>query len=147
MQRFNALLVILTTIVFATGCKEEKGPAAVQGINPTTTSVASYTVKSHSFQRKVEFPATVLARQQVTLMPKVPGDILKIYVAEGDKVAIRVTWRGTHKGEFMGIAPTGNKIEMTNTLIFRIAVGKLAENWATIDELRLMQQLGVIPKQ
>ena len=68
-------------------------------------------------------------------------------VAEGDKVAIRVTWRGTHKGEFMGIAPTGNKIKMTNTLIFRIAVGKLAENWATIDELRMMQQLGAIPSQ
>ena len=68
-------------------------------------------------------------------------------VAEGDKVAIRVTWRGTHKSEFMGIAPTGNKIETTNTPIFRIADGKLAENWATIDELRLMQQLGVIPKQ
>jgi len=68
-------------------------------------------------------------------------------VAEGDRVAIRVTWRGTHKGDFMNIAPTGNKIEMTNTLIFRIAVDKLAENWATIDELRMMQQLGVIPKQ
>jgi len=68
-------------------------------------------------------------------------------VAEGDRVAIRVTWRGTHKGEFMSIAPTGNKIKMTNTLIFRIAVDKLAENWATIDELRLMQQLGVIPTQ
>ena len=68
-------------------------------------------------------------------------------VAEGDKAAIRVTWRGTHKGEFMSIAPTGNKIEMTNTLIFRIAVDKLAENWATVDELCLMQQLGAIPKQ
>ncbi len=68
-------------------------------------------------------------------------------VAEGDKVAIRVTWRGTHKGEFIGIAPTGKQIEMTNTLIFRIAVGKLAENWATIDELRMMQQLGAIPSQ
>ena len=68
-------------------------------------------------------------------------------VAEGDKVAVRVTWRATHKGEFMGITPTGKQIEMTNTLIFRIADGKLVENWATIDELRLMRQLGVIPEQ
>jgi predicted ester cyclase len=66
-------------------------------------------------------------------------------VAEGDKVAIRVTWRGTHKGEFMGIPPKGNKIEMTNTAIFRIAEGKLAEDWATVDELRFMQQIGAIP--
>jgi predicted ester cyclase len=68
-------------------------------------------------------------------------------VAEGDRVAFRVTHRGTHKGDFMGIAPTGNKIEMTNTAIFRIAGGKCAECWATMDELRLMQQLGAIPKQ
>lgn len=68
-------------------------------------------------------------------------------VAEGDKVVVRVNWKGTHKGEFMGIAPTGNKIDMTNALIFRIAVGKLAENWATLDDLRLMQQLGAIPSQ
>ena len=66
-------------------------------------------------------------------------------VAEGDKVAIRVTWRMTHKGEFMGIAPTENKIEMTNTLIFRIAFGKLVENWATVDEMSLWQQLGFLP--
>ncbi len=68
-------------------------------------------------------------------------------VAEGDKVAFRVTHRGTHKGDFMGIAPTGNKIEMTNTAIFRIAGGKLAECWPTMDNLRVMQQLGAIPKQ
>ena len=68
-------------------------------------------------------------------------------LAEGDRVAIRVIWRGTHKGDFMGIAPTGNKIEMTNTAIFRIADGKWAETWATTDDLRLIQQLGVIPKQ
>jgi steroid delta-isomerase-like uncharacterized protein len=67
-------------------------------------------------------------------------------VAENDKVAIRVTWRGTHKNQFMGIPATGNKIEITNTAIFRIAGGKLAENWATTDDMRLMRQLGVIPK-
>ena len=68
-------------------------------------------------------------------------------VAEGDKVAIRVTWRGTHRSDFSGITPTGNKIEMTNTAIFRIASGKVVENWATTESLRFLQQLGVIPKQ
>ena len=66
-------------------------------------------------------------------------------VAEGDKVAIREIVTGTHKGEFMGIAPTGNKVETINTCIIRIAGGKLVESWCTLDELRLMQQLGVIP--
>jgi steroid delta-isomerase-like uncharacterized protein len=68
-------------------------------------------------------------------------------VAEGDKVAARVTWRGTHQGNFIGIPPTGKKFEMTNTAIFRIDDGKWAETWATVDNLGLLQQLGVIPKQ
>ena len=67
-------------------------------------------------------------------------------VAEGDKVAVLMTSRGTHKGEFLGIPPTGNKIEMRNTCIIRIANGKLAEWWGTLDGLSVMQQLGVIPK-
>jgi predicted ester cyclase len=68
-------------------------------------------------------------------------------VAEGDKVFIRVTLRGTHQGEFMGIAPTGNKINITNANLIKIIAGKWAEFWNTSDRLRLMQQLGVIPKQ
>ncbi len=68
-------------------------------------------------------------------------------IGEGDKVAFRVTHRGTHKGAFMGIAPTGNKIEMTNTCICRIAAGKVVEGWATTDDLRFRQQLGIIPKR
>jgi len=68
-------------------------------------------------------------------------------VADGDTVAVLITQRGIHKGEFMGIPPTGNKIEMRNTCIVRIANGKLAEWWGTLDGLSMMQQLGAIPKQ
>ncbi len=68
-------------------------------------------------------------------------------VAEGDKVAYQVTIRGTHKGPFMGVPPTGNKIEMRDTSIKRIASGRLAESWGTLDTLSLMQQLGIIPKR
>ena len=65
-------------------------------------------------------------------------------IAEGDRVAVRVTWIGTHTGKWMDIAPTGNKINITNTAIFRVADGKLAEIWATTDNLRFMQQLGIL---
>ena len=65
-------------------------------------------------------------------------------VAEGDKVAYRVTHRGTHNAEFMGIPPTGKKFEMTNSGMVRVAGGKVLELWATIDSLHLMQQLGMI---
>ena len=68
-------------------------------------------------------------------------------VAEGDKVAFQETWIGTHKGEFMGIAPTGKKVRMMNAGIIRIANGKFQESWFTLDEFGLMQQLGVIPKR
>jgi predicted ester cyclase len=66
-------------------------------------------------------------------------------VAEGDKVAIRNTWRGTHQGVFQGVPPTGRHVAFTGTDIFRFVDGKIAEQWADLDALGLMQQLGVIP--
>ena len=96
-----------------------------------------------------DFPLEQAKQFETMYFAAFPGASATIedMVAEGDKVAVRVTWRATHKGEFMGITPTGKQIEVANTLIFRIADGKLVENWATIDELRLMRQLGVIPEQ
>jgi steroid delta-isomerase-like uncharacterized protein/deazaflavin-dependent oxidoreductase (nitroreductase family) len=66
-------------------------------------------------------------------------------VAEGDKVAIRNTWRGTHQGTFQGLPPTGKYVTFTGSDIFRFAGGKIAEQWADLDALGLMQQLGGIP--
>jgi steroid delta-isomerase-like uncharacterized protein/deazaflavin-dependent oxidoreductase (nitroreductase family) len=66
-------------------------------------------------------------------------------VAEGDKVAIRNTWRGTHHGAFQGVPPTGQHVTFTGSDIFRFVGGKIAEQWADLDALGLMQQLGVIP--
>ena len=66
-------------------------------------------------------------------------------VAEGDKVAIRYTWTGTHKGELKGILPTNKKVAMWEIMIDRIAGGKFAEIWTRYDTLGLMQQLGLAP--
>lgn len=63
---------------------------------------------------------------------------------EGDKVAVRFTWRGTHRGEFEGIAPTNKQVSVTGNGLYRIAGGKIAEAWIHDDELGLMQQLGAI---
>jgi predicted ester cyclase len=68
-------------------------------------------------------------------------------IAEGDKVAFRVKMKGTNTGEFMDSAPTGKKVEITNSNWIRVVGGKWVEYWATIDRFRLMQQLGVIPEQ
>jgi predicted ester cyclase len=66
-------------------------------------------------------------------------------VAEGDKVAVRATFRGTHQGEFAGIPATGLKVEFPVYLIYRIENRKIAEHWMLADAMSLMQQLGALP--
>ncbi len=72
---------------------------------------------------------------------------LEDMIAEGDKVVQRFTVRGTHKGEWMGIAPTGKQIEVGGIAIHRLAGGKIVEDWTSMDMLGMMQQLGVIPSK
>ena len=66
-------------------------------------------------------------------------------IAEGDKVVSRWTGQGTHKGELMGIAPTGNQVRVTGITIHRIEDGKIVEEWENFDALGMMQQIGAIP--
>ena len=66
-------------------------------------------------------------------------------MAEGDKVVTRWTGQGTHQGELMGIAPTGNQVTMTGITIHRIEDGKIVEEWENWDALGLMQQIGAVP--
>lgn len=68
-------------------------------------------------------------------------------IAEGDKVVLRFTARGTHQGDLMGIPATGKAITMSGIEILRIADGRIAERWSQEDEMGLMQQLGVIPAE
>jgi len=66
-------------------------------------------------------------------------------IAEGDKVVTRWTAEGTHKGELMGIPPSGKHLTVTGISIERIAGGKIAETWVNFDLLGLLQQIGAIP--
>jgi predicted ester cyclase len=68
-------------------------------------------------------------------------------IAEGDKVVGRYHFTGTHKGAYLGIAPTGKKVRTEGIGIFKIGGGKLVEAWFAADTMSMMQQLGVIPKQ
>ncbi len=65
-------------------------------------------------------------------------------IAEGDKVAARVTVSGTHTGEIRGIPPTGRRFSVEHVHWYRLADGKIAEQWSVRDDLGQMQQLGVI---
>ncbi len=62
-------------------------------------------------------------------------------VAEGDRVAIRAIWRGTHKGTFRGLAATGRSVTMEGMVFWRIENGKIAERWAIIDLPAVLRQL------
>jgi steroid delta-isomerase-like uncharacterized protein len=67
-------------------------------------------------------------------------------VAEGDKVATRKSFRGTHQGEFMGIPPTGRQVSIGLIDIVRINDRQVVEHWSMGDNLGMLQQLGVIPE-
>jgi len=66
-------------------------------------------------------------------------------IAEDDRVAYRLTWTGTHTGEFMGIAPTGKRVTVTETRVDQIANGKIMRHDGDSDQLGMLQQLGAIP--
>lgn len=98
------------------------GSPLISGIEPAKQLMAAYTSA---------FPDLQLTTEDI--------------VAEGEKVAIRNTWRGTHQGVFQGLPPTGKHVTFTGSDIFRIVGGRIAEQWADLDALGLMQQLGAIP--
>jgi steroid delta-isomerase-like uncharacterized protein len=57
-------------------------------------------------------------------------------MAEGDRVTARVVMRGTHRGEFQGIAPTGKRVEVKAMDMFRVSNGKIVEHWGHADDPR-----------
>ena len=65
--------------------------------------------------------------------------------AEGNEVVTRWTFSGTHQGPLMGIPATGKRVELQGISIDRVEDGKVVEHWAQMDQVSLMQQLGVMP--
>ena len=70
---------------------------------------------------------------------------LEDVVAEGNKVAVRFTITGTHRGEFQGIPPTGKQVSIGGMDFLTIVDGKITEEWVSVDMMGWMQQLGAIP--
>jgi predicted ester cyclase len=63
----------------------------------------------------------------------------------GDSVTIRFTMTGTHKGEFMGVPPTGRKIALPGITILRFDGDTVIERWSSADMLGLLVQIGAVP--
>ena len=87
--------------------------------------------KQHRATFRTAFPDMVIAAEEM--------------IAEGDRVAVRYTWRGTYQGAWLDVPRTGIAVTMTGIAIHRVVAGKITDLWVVGDELGLMQQLGVVP--
>ena len=66
-------------------------------------------------------------------------------IGQGDKLAAHWTVRGTHEGTFYGNLPTGRTVEVPGFNFARIAAGQIVENWVFMDQMGMLQQLGIVP--
>ena len=66
-------------------------------------------------------------------------------IAEGDRVGAHFNITGANTGSFMGIPPTGKKVDVVGAGVFRGVDGKLTDNWVNFDAMTMMQQLGLAP--
>jgi steroid delta-isomerase-like uncharacterized protein len=62
-----------------------------------------------------------------------------------DKVVRRVSWTATHRGTFLGVPPTGRRVQGRGIVLLRMSDGKIAEEWEMSNLLGLLQQLGAVP--
>ncbi len=69
--------------------------------------------------------------------------VIEGILAAGDRVVVHVRGRGIHRGEYMGVAPTGKNVSMNGIAIYRIAGGKVVEEWSQEDLLDFYRQLGL----
>ncbi len=67
-----------------------------------------------------------------------------LVVGEGDIVVEHFTASGTHSGEVMGVAPTGERVALRGINIFRLEDGRIVERWGRLDDLGFLSQLGVV---
>jgi len=83
---------------------------------------------------------------QTTILAAFPDMHLEILeqFAQGDRVLTRLMFRGTHEGEFIGLAPTHRKVEFEEVLLMTVTDGKISEVWGLGDSLALLDQLGVL---
>lgn len=78
-----------------------------------------------------------------TVFPDWHSDV-HLLVGEDDIVVELFTASGTHRGEIMGVAPTGHTITLPGINIFRIQDGRIVERWGRLDDLGFLRQLGLV---
>ncbi len=109
------------------------------------------TIASEDFTEHVPFPGQGPGREGLTfainsMLTGFPDMRWTVHeqIAEGEKVVTRFSWTGTHKGEFMGIPPTGKTVEVWGVVIDVVKNGLFSESRIIMDSVGLLQQLGVM---
>jgi len=119
---------------------------AIEAINKQDLSLLDDLVAPNYFDhRQVRGRENV--KQFVTMVFKAFPDFhatIEDIIAEGDKVWARVTYSGTHTGDYLGFAPTGKTISYNSVTIKRLVNGKMVEGWTVNDMLDFFKQLGII---
>jgi steroid delta-isomerase-like uncharacterized protein len=133
----NKLLVLRVKTQFWNGKEiaalDETHHATAIGHDPTIPGEASYeSYKASCLAYQIAFPDLHQTTDAI--------------FAEGDKVVVRWTGRGTHRGDLMGIPASGNSVKFSGVTIYRIADGRIAESWWAYDAMGLMQQLTAAPE-
>jgi predicted ester cyclase len=83
-------------------------------------------------------------RDRLAAFPDLTTTIEDMFVS-GDKLAVTLMWRGTHTGDYGGVAPTGKRVEVRDTAIWHFRDGKVAEILTLQDQFGLLKQIGYLP--
>ncbi len=147
-----SLSLVLALIGSVTPSSGEQRPiankAVVRGYLTEVLNGKQWDLWDRYFSGSVTFNGSALSRESIIAMSNAlrsafPDFRISIeeQIAEADLVATRVTFRGTHLGEYRGIAATGRRIEYTGIALDRIADGKVVEMWHQADESGLLDQI------
>jgi predicted ester cyclase len=106
-------------------------PSYRRHLNATSTPLTREEQRQRATRLRVAFPDAEATLEDI--------------FAEGDRVAYRLTIRGTHTGEFLGVAASGRSVAVSFIAIVRIADGKLVEEWGGLDQPDLIRQMRGLP--
>lgn len=107
--------------------------AAISGKDKPAATLEAY-VADEELKQHVTFFEAAFPRYSL---------VAEDLIVQGDKVAVRARFQGTHAGELMGIAPTGKSVDVPFIIIYRMAGDRIAEHWMSIDQMEVLKQLGV----
>ena len=102
-------------------------------------------MRERSHERREQFHQRVPPTSS-EIIRRATSDTVDEVIAEGDTVAARWTVRGTHRGDFQGIAASGRGVTLSGITVHHLKDGRIRETWLSFDNMELLQQLGAVAK-